>query len=519
MRTSRSIAVSRVTAILTAFIVLPAVSHAGLSFSLPVLWNPVSAADTTIPAGQGSDALQSPSAEYASRRAYLRRQFPGDVIVICGPGDNSDVGRVRFRTSNSIMYLTGVEAPDACLVLLPDGDPSGRHEILFLPDQTPAERRWSDPLPIPGEATQQATGLEAVLPVSEMWTVLEASFRNAKRIRVEGPVLDHQPAATRLLPDGSSVNSIARYYPNRILEEHARAANPNVEFAGGVSEAVAGLRRAKTPSEIAKIRAAIVATSAAEEAAARGIRPGVDELAVEGMILAQFRLHGAVREAFPCIVGSGPNSTVLHHFASLRKMQSGDMVVVDIGAEYDYYAADITRTFPVGGRFTPRQKELYRLVLACQEDAARFARPGMSLSTLHNHAVQFLRSSPLRARDLDGREYTMDHFFIHGLGHFLGMDVHDVTGGSNNLDPGVVFTIEPGVYIPSERIGIRIEDDYLMTPSGARKLSAALPSDPGAIEALMRSAAHLGTPQAKRPSRASAIRSAHVAVHKGLSRR
>ena len=113
----------------------------------------------------------------------------------------------------------------------------------------------------------------------------------------------------------------------------------------------------------------------------------------------------------------------------------------------------------------------------------------------------------------------MDHFFIHGLGHFLGMDVHDVTGGSNNLDPGVVFTIEPGVYIPSERIGIRIEDDYLMTPSGARKLSAALPSDPGVIEALMRSATHEGTAQAKHPSRASAICSAHGAIHKSLSRR
>lgn len=456
-------------------------------------------------------AAPSVTAEYAARRAYLRAQFPGDIIIVSGPGDNSDVGRVRFRTSNTLMYLTGVEAPDACLVLLPDGDPSGKHEILFLPDQSPAERRWSDPLPVPGEAAQQTTGIQAVLPLSDMWNVLDASLRAAKRIRVEGPVLEQKPAAGRLLPDGSSVNPIALYYPNGSLENRMKAINPGAEFAGGVSDAIARLRRTKSPSEIAKMQAAITATAAAEEASARAIRQGTDELTIEGVILAAFRRHGAVREAFPCIVGSGPNSTVLHHFASLRKMHSSEMVVVDIGAEYEYYAADITRTFPVGGRFTPRQRALYRLVLDCQEDAARFAKPGMPLSQLHNHAVQFLRSSSLRARDLDGRQYTMDHFFIHGLGHFLGMDVHDVTGGSSNLDPGVVFTIEPGVYIPSEGIGIRIEDDYLMTPSGARKLSAALPSDPDAIEALMRNASQSD----RRPilrQRKARTRAAHSAV-------
>ncbi|MGC8669240.1 MAG: aminopeptidase P N-terminal domain-containing protein [Chthonomonadales bacterium] len=485
-----------------AIALLPAGSYAGsLGPKVPL---PI-AHTGKAPARIGSVALQSLTEEYAARRAALRSQFPGDIIILSGPGDNSDVGRVRFRTSNSLMYLTGVEAPDACLVLLPDGDPTNKHEILFLPDQTPSARRWSDPLPTPGEETQRATGIEAVLPLANMWNVLEASLLRAKRIRVEGPVLDQRPAAAGLLPDGSSVNSIARYYPNGTLEHHVKTLNPGVEFAGGVREAIARLRRTKSPSEVAKIQAAVAATAAAEEAAAHNVKPGVDELTIEGIILAEFRRHGAVREAFPCIVGSGPNSTVLHHFASQRRMQSGETVVVDIGAEFDYYAADLTRTFPVGGRFTPRQRALYRLVLECQEDAARFARPGMTMAQVHNHAVQFLRSSPLRARDLDGREYTMDHFFIHGLGHFLGMDVHDVTGGSASLDPGVVFTIEPGVYIPSEGIGIRIEDDYLMTPAGARKLSAALPSDPAEIEALMRSASRqpggLRRSRVKSPSR------------------
>jgi Xaa-Pro aminopeptidase len=167
-------------------------------------------------------------------------------------------------------------------------------------------------------------------------------------------------------------------------------------------------------------------------------------------------------------------------------MKQGETVVVDIGAEYNYYSADVTRTFPVGGRFTPRQKELYQLVLDTQAACAKQAVPGKTtLADLHRFAVSFMRESPLRAKDSTGNEVTMERFFAHGLGHWLGMDVHDVSGNSQVLVPGSVFTIEPGIYIPSEGIGIRIEDDYLVTESGLEKLSAAIPSQVAEIEALM----------------------------------
>ncbi|HMF56268.1 MAG TPA: M24 family metallopeptidase, partial [Pyrinomonadaceae bacterium] len=149
--------------------------------------------------------------------------------------------------------------------------------------------------------------------------------------------------------------------------------------------------------------------------------------------------------------------------------------------------ADITRTYPASGKFTERQRQIYQLVLDTQAGAAAYYKPGMRLHDLHQFAVDFLRKSPLRARDTDGREYTMDHFFIHALGHYLGMDVHDTGNSSKPLQPGEVFTIEPGVYLQSERLGVRIEDDYLVMPDGTlRKLSANIPSAPDEIERLLR---------------------------------
>ncbi|HEY0386185.1 MAG TPA: M24 family metallopeptidase, partial [Pyrinomonadaceae bacterium] len=162
--------------------------------------------------------------------------------------------------------------------------------------------------------------------------------------------------------------------------------------------------------------------------------------------------------------------------------------VCDIGAEYSMYTADITRTFPANGKFTPRQRAVYQLVLDTQAAAAAYWKPGMTHGDLQQFAQTYLRKSPLRARDVDGKEYTMDHFFIHGLGHWLGMEVHDVGDYMLPYVPGSVFTIEPGVYIQTEKLGVRIEDDYTITPENTiRKLSEKIPSSPDDIEKLMAS--------------------------------
>ncbi|GBC93644.1 Xaa-Pro aminopeptidase [bacterium HR15] len=398
-----------------------------------------------------------PLSEYALRRDALREQAGEQAIVLAG--ESSTPVRLKFRQDSNLMYLTGVEAPGAVLVLLPENSPLGVSEVLFLREQSPISRTFEGELPTPDERTQQMTGVQAVRSVRELNEFL-------KQVAQAHPQI--------------LLNRLAR---NAGLDQTLREANPEAQL-GSVERLLAALRIKKSPAELRLLRNAIRATIDAHRAAARKIAPGAYEYEVEAVIQEAFRRNGSERDAFPSIIGSGPNSCILHYSANRRRMQQGDLVVVDIGAEYSYYAADITRTYPVSGKFSPRQRALYLSVLEAQKAAERAAKPGITMHELDRIARETLRNSPLRAKDTDGKEYTLDHFFRHGLGHALGMDVHDPETGQP-LQPGAVFTIEPGVYIPTENIGIRIEDDYLMTQRGAIKLSAALPSDPAAIERMM----------------------------------
>ncbi|HYJ47411.1 MAG TPA: M24 family metallopeptidase, partial [Pyrinomonadaceae bacterium] len=227
-------------------------------------------------------------------------------------------------------------------------------------------------------------------------------------------------------------------------------------------------------------------TGEAQRDIALHLRPGMYEYEVQALLEAAFTRNGSERPGFPSIVGSGLYSTILHYEENHKRIEAGDLVVCDIGAEYSMYTADITRTFPASGRFTPRQREIYQLVLDTQAAAAAHWKPGMTNLDLHLFAVDYLSKSPLRAKDTDGREYSMEHFFIHALGHALGMEVHDVADGIHQLQPGEVITIEPGLYLQAEKLGVRIEDDYLVLPNGTlQKLSARIPSAPDEIERLM----------------------------------
>lgn len=215
----------------------------------------------------------------------------------------------------------------------------------------------------------------------------------------------------------------------------------------------------------------------------KAIRPEIHEYQLEGKLIGAFLNGGALRPGFASIVGSGPNATIPHYFANDRKIEDGDMVVVDIGAEYKMYTADITRTYPANGKFTPRQREIYQLVLDAQTAAFEHTKLGKTtMAELTEFVRDYFRKSPLRAKDTDGKEYTMEHFFIHGLGHYLGMDVHDVGDYAKPMQVGEVFTIEPGLYIRPENIGVRIEDDYLMTETGPVKMSKNIVSDIDGIE-------------------------------------
>jgi len=411
-----------------------------------------------------------PLSEYALRRDALREQAGEQAVILAG--ESSTPVRLKFRQDSNLMYLTGVEAPGAVLMLLPANSPLGVNEVLFLREQSPISRTFEGELPTPDGRTQRMTGVQSVRSTRELNEFLQQVAQAHPKILL---------------------NRLAR---NAGLDQTLREANAEVQI-GSVERLLAALRAKKSPAELRLIRAAIRTTIDAHRAAARKIAPGVHEYEIEAVIQEAFRRNGSERDAFPCIIGSGPNSCILHYSANKRRMQKGELVVVDIGAEYSYYAADLTRTYPVSGKFSPRQRELYLAVLNAQRAAERAAKPGITMRELDRIAREALRNSPLRAKDVDGKEYTLDHFFQHGLGHSLGMDVHDPETGQP-LQPGAVFTIEPGIYIPTENIGIRIEDDYVMTERGAIKLSAALPSEPTAVERMMAAAREPRPPRAIR---------------------
>jgi Xaa-Pro aminopeptidase len=239
----------------------------------------------------------------------------------------------------------------------------------------------------------------------------------------------------------------------------------------------------KDDGEIALMRKAVAATVVGQRRAAAAIEPGIGEGVIDGVVYAAFREQGAEGLAFPTIVGSGYNATTLHYDQNAGLCNEGELVVVDIGARYGYYCGDLTRTYPVGGAFTDRQREIYNLVLEAHDQVADAMKPGISVFDLRKIAYGVFEDSEIR----DSAGERLGQYFIHGLGHQLGLDAHDPGAADEApLEPGMVITNEPGIYIPDESLGVRIENDFVITSDGAENLSEDLPAEAGAVEEMMR---------------------------------
>lgn len=367
-----------------------------------------------------------------------------------------------FRQDNNFFYLTGLERPGAWLL----ADGRAGHLTLYLPERDQASEVWTGPRLGPGDEARQRTGV--------------AQVRAAARFP------DDLVDVLTTSPDGGGDGSAHVLFSpgdRRNTEMIAGA----LERLGAETDArelgrlMAEMRLVKDDDELRRLREAIAITSDAQLEAWRLLEPGLYEYEIEAAIEYVFRARGAERVGFPSIVGSGPNSTVLHYDRSRRRMEEGDLLVLDVGAEYGYYTADLTRTVPVSGRFTPRQRALYELVLGAQEAALERVAPGRTMGELTGVARAYLDR---HSGDLCGGQ-SCSRYFVHGLSHWLGMDVHDVGDYGTTFAPGMVFTVEPGVYLPDEGLGIRIEDDVLVTEDGYRLLSADLPRDPDDIETIM----------------------------------
>jgi Xaa-Pro aminopeptidase len=434
-----------------------------------------------LAAQEGSPAGPVPVERLVARREALAKRVGNGVVVLRSGMERSIEGSYPqdsdYREDNDFFYLTGVEVPNAALVLTARGGAIG-DMVLYLPPRDTVthyrSEQWVGPQLTPGPEATARTGIKDV--------------RSAERLGPELPALVFAPESPArhgvLLVKSGPGQADTPLLKDSLLGRVQAGAGIRVE---NLADQTAVLRLVKDADEIARLRRAIGITGDAQAEAMRRMEPGMYEYEIEALIEYVFRRSGAERLGFPTIIGSGPNSTLLHYDKNRRRIEDGDLVVMDIGAEFGYYTADITRTVPASGRFTPRQRAIYELVLGAQEAAIKAVRPGITVQRLDQIAREYMRAN---SGQLCGT-VTCDRHFVHGLSHWLGMDVHDVGRIDTPLAPGMVLTIEPGIYLSDERLGVRIEDDVLVTPSGAEVLSAAVPKRPDAIETLMREQATL----------------------------
>ena len=430
-------------------------------------------AQSDMKGGNYAAELQGPET-YRERRRRLREALDGGTVVLWGNGDDRGAGDVgTFRQDSVFFYLTGVELPNAVLVLRPDDD------ILFLPPRDIDVERWTGPKWGPGDDAAKALAFDQVVSLSASSIVLDARIRPVPSFEGRMQAWLCEPEAV-LWTEFPSVSSGVELPATHRLVARLKDRTPSFGVRD-LSDVLSKMRQVKDAGEVALMRRAAEITTVAHRAAAKAITPGVGEGAIDGVVYNAFRQGGAEGLAFPTIVGSGFNATTLHYDQNVGICEEGDLVVVDIGARYGYYCGDLTRTYPVNGTFTQRQRSLYNLVFEAHHKVEEAIKPGVTLFDLRKIAYGVFQDSSVR----DSKGERLGQHFIHGLGHFLGLDAHDPGGDSIPMEPGMVITNEPGLYLQDEGIGIRIEDDHLVTAYGNENLSGKLPTSPDEIEVMM----------------------------------
>jgi Xaa-Pro aminopeptidase len=431
-----------------------------------------------------------PTNEFARRRKQLMRMMGQDAIAILPTAPeqmrNRDV-EYPYRCDSDFYYLTGFAEPEAVAVLVP-GRPQGEF-ILFCRERDPLMETWYGRRAGTEGAVAQY-GADDAFPITDIDEILPGLLESRERVFYTmgaSPEFD-----TRVISWVREIRS----------RERSGAHAPD-EFVG-LDHLVHDMRLYKSRAEIKQMRTAANIAAAAHKRAMQACRPGMMEYEVEAEFLHEFRRHGC-EPAYSSIVGGGENGCILHYRENDAALRDGDLLLIDAGAEYQYYASDITRTFPVNGRFSAAQKLLYNLVLDAQLAAIAEVVPGNHWNAPHDAAVKALTKGLVKLGLLKGRPAQLikdgayRRFYMHRTGHWLGMDVHDVGDYKVGeewrvLEPGMVLTVEPGLYIPLgskgvakkwQGIGIRIEDDVLVTREGNEVLSKAAPKSVDEIEALM----------------------------------
>jgi Xaa-Pro aminopeptidase len=414
---------------------------------------------------------------------------PKSVAIIPGAREatRSNDTHYRFRQDSDFFYLTGFEEPEAIAVIKPADE---NKYTLFVRPRDPEREIW-DGRRAGVEGAMSEFGANAAFPVAE--------FKDKLRDLIdEASVLYYRLGVNREL-DETIISEIVsmRAWNRKPIHPPETIVDP--------ATIVHELRVFKSPDELEIMQTAADIAAEAHCEAMKAARAGMQEYQLEALIEEIFRRRGAAGPAYTSIVGAGANATVLHYINNDGELRDGDLLLIDAGAEYKGYASDITRTFPINGRYTQAQRDIYDLVLKAQMSCVEMVRPGVTHEQLKQHSIEVLTEGMVELGLLKGepeeliKEKKHEQFYMHGLGHMLGIDVHDVgryyfNKESRALEAGVVMTVEPGIYIaPGSKdipekylgIGVRIEDDVLCTNDGPKVLTNKVPKQPEEIEALM----------------------------------
>ncbi len=411
------------------------------------------------------------------RRLRVWEQMKSDSVMILR--SRGTFGRFHTESQDgNFYYLAGIDEPDAFLVLQKmrfrrfispppkSSDPEMGKTVLFVPPREERRADW-DALPL-GLKGAEELGFPDVRPSAEF----EDYFDELLLGGVDILYMDID-RSRRVSEPFTADEQILR-----------RAREKGADFKlTPPGEILTSMGRTRDASEIRMLRKAIDITAEAQLAAMQALRPGMYEYQLQAVIEYVYTLNGSRRVAFPCIIGSGKNSCILHWMLNSKQMNAGEVVVVDIGAQYNFYSADITRTLPVNGKFSPRQREIYEIVLAANQAAIAMVAPGVDFALISRKAADMIGEGLVKLGLIeDKREYR--RYYFHGLGHAIGLRV-GTGGGLGKLEPGMVLTIEPGIYIREEGLGVRIEDDVLVTETGHEVLSRRVPKTIDEIERLM----------------------------------
>jgi Xaa-Pro aminopeptidase len=427
----------------------------------------------TFPASAGG---QVPLNEYKDRRTRLRAEL-GAPVVLFGYSGREDVApETTFRQEENFYYLSGHNEEGAALLLIPATEKARTaqlpEEVLFLPPRDKTREHWDGIRLGPDDpAVRERTGFAEVKPAATLRGEIER-------------VAEVFPTLYTLFPPprpGAAAAHAERWVA------WLKAIAPHADLAD-VRATVGAMRQVKSKSEQELLRRAVERSVEAHRAAMQAVQPGLYEYEIAALMEYTFKQAGCQRSGYPPIVGSGFNSTVLHYNSNGRPMRAGELVLIDVGAECDAYTADVTRTLPVSGRFSERQREIYEIVLGAQNAALAAIKPGMTLARKGENSLYRIAYDYISSHGRDKKGGPLGPYFTHGLGHHIGLAVHDASDPARALEPGMVVTIEPGIYLPEENLGVRIEDVVLITEDGAELLTASLPRTVEEIEHLMAAA-------------------------------